>query len=183
MLEGDIHPAPEEFSTDLGDLETENIGAYGGWVESGGAFAHRHEVEESVDFALADEEFIEGDAGIEPALFELIDGDLGEDLFYEEVAFFVFERMDDVVHQVLDGFGVEGDGAVIVLDADLTAWDAEDGVDLVGVDGLAVAFLFVFEFGEESGPVDFGAVLGAGGDIGDQKGTAQDGDGESCAGG
>jgi len=174
LLEGDIHPAPEEFSTDLGDLEAENIGTNGGWVDSGGAFTHRHEVEESVDFSLADEEFIEGDPGIEPALFELIDGDLGEDLLDEQVAFFVFERVDDVVHQVLDGLGVEGNCAVLIFDADLSAGNAEDWVNLGGVYGSGVAFLFVFEFGDEPGSADFGAVLGAGGEGCDEYGGAQD---------
>lgn len=76
LLEGDIHPAPEEFSANPRDLEAENICSDCVGVESRRAFSHRHEMEEAVDIAFADEEFVERDSWIESSLLELIDGDL-----------------------------------------------------------------------------------------------------------
>lgn len=85
-----------------------------------------------------------------------------------------------MVHQVFDGFGVEGDIALFVFSADLSSRNAEHGMDFGGIDRLGVALLFVFEFREETGSADLGAVLGAGGDWEEQHDAAEECGGELC---
>lgn len=127
-----------------------------------------------IDIFFVFDELVESGTRIEPSVRELVDGDLGEDLICEDLAFVVFEGVDDVVHQMFDRFGVEGDVAVFVLDPDLPARDGEDGVNACGFNRFSAASLLIIEFGEKALAADFFSIWSASGELRDEQDGADE---------